>query len=206
MQTKASAPEQVYDELLVPALINTHQDRESDELSEADEEFVYQATLDILKELGERQSDAMLKVTKDASAEEVQAPLSRVRILACPARDRADRLALDMLCQLLNPAQWQVKVMDLEALIAEGVSHVTEERSAIICIGALPPGGLDHTCSLCKQLRARYPELKIIVGRWGLRDDLDTNRKQLQAAGADLMATTLLETRNQLNDWLPVLA
>jgi hypothetical protein len=55
-------------------------------------------------------------------------------------------------------------------------------------------------------LRARCPELKIIIGRWGLKYNVDANREQLQDVGADLMATTLLETRKQLNEWLPVLA
>jgi hypothetical protein len=55
-------------------------------------------------------------------------------------------------------------------------------------------------------LRARHPQLKIIIGRWGLKDDVDGNREQLQEVGADLMATTLLETRRQLTEWLPVLA
>ena len=34
---------------------------------------------------------------------------------------------------------------------------------------------------------------------------VETNREQLQDAGADLIATTLLETRNQLNSLLPIL-
>ena len=205
-QARTYPPEQVYDELLVQALIHTRRDREAGELSDADEEFVLQATHEMLEDLGERRSTAMLAATKDPSEGELRAPSAKVRILACPARDRADRLALEMLCQLLNPAEWDVEVTALETLTAELVAHVTEEGSALICIGSLPPGGLAHTRYLCKRLRARHPQLKIIVGRWGLKDDLDANREQLQEVGADLMATTLLETRKQLNEWLPVLA
>ena len=64
------------------------------------------------------------------------------------------------------------------------------------------PGGLAHTRYLCKRLRARFPAVRIIVGRWGLKGDADANREQLQDAGADLAATTLLETRDQLTAWL----
>lgn len=205
-QAKVSSPEQVYDELLVSALVYTKRDRERDFLTEADEQFVFQATHEVLEDMGERLSAAMLAATKGPPVGEVQAPHSRVRILACPARDHADRLALDMLRQLLNPDEWDVEVTALETLTAELVAHVTEERSALICIAALPPGGLAHTRYLCKRLRARCPELKIIVGRWGLKDNVNLNREQLQEVGADLMATTLLETRKQLNDWRPVLA
>ncbi|MCX5770786.1 MAG: AI-2E family transporter [Candidatus Hydrogenedentes bacterium] len=205
-QAKASSPEQVYDELLVPALVYTKRDLERDLLTEADEQFVLQATHEVLEDLGERRSAATMAAAKELPAVEVPARASRVRILACPARDRADKLALEMLRQLLNPAEWDVEVTAVETLTAELVAHVTEEKSALICIGALPPGGLAHTRYLCKRLRARHPDLKIIVGRWGLKDNVDANREQLQEVGADMMAATLLETRKQLNDWLPALA
>lgn len=205
-QAKASSPEQVYDELLVPALVYTKRDRERDFLTEADEQFVFKATHEVLEDLGERRSAAILAAAKGLRLEESQSPPSRVRILACPARDRADGLAIEMLRQLLHPDEWDVEVTALETLTAELVAHVAEEESALICISALPPGGLAHTRYLCKRLRARRPELKIFVGRWGLEDNVEENREQLQEAGADLMATTLLETRKQLNDWRPVLA
>jgi hypothetical protein len=190
----------------VPALIHTRRDHEAGELSAADEEFVLQATHEMLEDLGERRLTANLTAAGERAAVETQALPVRVRLLACPARDRADRLALEMLCQLLNPAEWDVEVTALETLTAELVAHVTEEGAALICIGALPPGGLAHTRYLCKRLRARHPQLKIVVGRWGLKEDVEANREQLQEVGADLMATSLLETRKQLNDWLPVLA
>jgi len=47
--------------------------------------------------------------------------------------------------------------------------------------------------------------VKIVVGRWGLKGDIEPNREQLHEAGADLMATTLADTRDQLNTWLPIL-
>jgi len=69
----------------------------------------------------------------------------------------------------------------------------------------LPPGGLAHTRYLCKRLRARLPQARIVVGRWGLKGNTEENREQLQAAGADQVETTLLETRTHLIAWLPVL-
>jgi predicted PurR-regulated permease PerM len=205
-QAKASAPEQVYDALLVPALVYTQRDRERGVLTEADEEFVLKATQEVLEDLGERQAALMAAAPEEPTLAATLPSPRRVRILACPARDVADRLALEMLRQLLNPAQWDVEVTALDTLTSELVAHVTEGRSAVICIGSLPPGGLAHTRHLCKRLRARHPELKIIVGRWGLKDNVEANRAQLLEVGADRMATTLLETRKQLDDWLPVLA
>jgi hypothetical protein len=44
------------------------------------------------------------------------------------------------------------------------------------------------------------------VGRWGLKTNVEQNQEQLEEAGADLVQTTLLETRDNLTAWLPVLA
>jgi hypothetical protein len=54
-------------------------------------------------------------------------------------------------------------------------------------------------------LRARFLKVKIVVGRWGLTGNAEANRAQLQDAGADLTATTILETRRQLSSLLPIL-
>ena len=205
-QAKASSPEQIYDDFLVPALNCAKRDRERDDLTESDEQFVLQATREILEDLGERLDVATR--AKEAIHLEDRANVSvpiRLRILACPARDEADRLALEMLRQLLDPAKWVVEVAAVETLTADLVGEVAEQAPALVCIGALPPGGMAHARYLCKKLRARFPEVKIIVGRWGLTDGVEANREQFQDAGANLTATTMLETRSQLNSLLPIL-
>jgi methylmalonyl-CoA mutase cobalamin-binding subunit len=205
-QAKSLPPEQVYDELLMPALNYVKRDRERDDLTEADEQFVLRATREIVEDLGERQATAAGEAGA-AAAEGTEAPAPRkVRVLGCPGQDEADRLALEMLRQLLDPARWEVEVLSLEMLSAELVALAGEKEPAVVCIGALPPGGLAHTRYLCKRLRARLPEARIVVGRWGLKGNVEQNQEQLREAGADQVETTLLETRTHLHAWLPVLA
>jgi hypothetical protein len=65
--------------------------------------------------------------------------------------------------------------------------------------GALPTVSLGtHSRYLCKRLRARYPDLRIIVGRWGGTEDIEEVRSLLLAAGADQVTTALTETRHQI--------
>ena len=205
-QAKASSPEQVYDDFLVPALNYAKRDRERDDLTESDEQFILQAIREILEDLGVRRE----VVTQAAAAIHAEdrgnaATPIPLHVLACPARDQADRLALEMLRQLLDPTKWVVEVAAVETLTADLVTQVAEDAPALVCIGALPPGGLAHTRYLCKKLRARFPKVKIIVGRWGLTDGVEANREQLHDAGADLTATTMLEMQSQLNSLLPIL-
>jgi predicted PurR-regulated permease PerM len=206
-QAKASSPEQVYDDFLVPALNYAKRDREREDLTESDEQFVLQATREILEDLGERRA-VVTQAEEAIHAEDrgnASAPIP-LRVLACPARDQADRLALEMLRQLLDPAKWVVEIAAVETMTADLVAQVAEQAPALVCIGALPPGGLAHARYLCKKLRARFPDVTIIVGRWGLTGGVEANREQFQDAGADLTATTMLETRSQLNSLLPILA
>jgi hypothetical protein len=83
-------------------------------------------------------------------------------------------------------------------LTAEVVAWVELHRPALLCIGAVAPGGLSQVRHLCKRLRSQCPELKIVVGRWGLHDEKDADREQLLAAGADYVETTVLDTRRAL--------
>jgi predicted PurR-regulated permease PerM len=200
-QEKLSSPEQVYDEMLVPGLNFTKRDRERDELTAGDEQFILRATREIVEDLGECQASAA-----GENGESKVPKFPKIRVLGCPGHDEADALALTMLQQLLDPARWAMEILSTEVLSAELVTLAEENGPAIVCISALPPGGLAHTRYLCKRLRARLPRAKILVGRWGLQGNLEQNQDQLREAGADEVETTLLETRDHLLAWLPVLA
>jgi hypothetical protein len=188
--------ESVYDAVLLPALYYAKQDRDRGLLSEGDAQFIGQATREILDVLahdvpapsGTDPGDLSVSESGDA----------RVRILVCPARDETDAVALEMVRQLLDPARYRVEVSGAGMLTAEVVAWVDLHRPALLCIGAVAPGGLSQARHLCKRLRSQCPELKIVVGRWGLHDERDTDRELLLAAGADLVETTVLDTQRAL--------
>src|SRR5262249_61270012 len=87
------------------------------------------------------------------------------------------------------------------ALSGEVVSLVGERTPAVVVIAAMPPEGLAQARHLCKRLRARFPDVKIIVGRWGDSDE-DGDRPSLLEAGADAVASTFRQSRNQLQERL----
>lgn len=197
-----SAPESVYDELFVPSLNYLRRDRHRGDLRKSDEEFVLQAMQEILGDLAGKSGASDTADNDEAPSAEGEA---KVRILMCPARDNADRGALTMLRQLLKPARWEIEIAAVTMLASDILTQVAERAPRLVCIGALPPGGLAHARYLCKRLRKRFPAIKIIVGRWGLRTNHEGNMHRLQEAGADLMASTLLETRRQLRSLFPIL-
>jgi hypothetical protein len=62
----------------------------------------------------------------------------------------------------------------------------------------LAPRGLARAANQCRRVREAFPEVKIVVGRWGQRDEVERAEQTLKSAGADEVSTTLLETRSQL--------
>jgi hypothetical protein len=74
-------------------------------------------------------------------------------------------------------------------------------RTVFRCLqmkGGHSPGGVPHLRYLCKQLRARFPALPIVVGYWGATDTLAETVALLHADGLDHVGTTLQATRDQV--------
>lgn len=201
-QANTLSPTNVYDDLLVPALIRARRDLERQELSAHDCELVLRATRELLDDLGEHlpRPEAAATLDPDAGAPSPASP--PVHVFLSPARDQADVLAMEMLRQLLDPQRWDLNMAASDTSTTSFVDLVAREAPALVCMAAMPPGGLAHARYLCKRLRLRCPKVKILVGRWGLDENLEINRAQLLDAGADAMATTLGDTCRQLEVWL----
>jgi hypothetical protein len=121
-----------------------------------------------------------------------------VLVLGVPVRREADQIALTMLARLMPPDKVRFEALSSATLAGEALAKVGEERPAVLVIGALPPRALAGVRYLCKRLRAQYPQLKILVGCWGLDDDLKRVTERLTAAGADAVVTSVLEARRRL--------
>lgn len=203
---KSSSLQQVYDDVLIPALTFAEKDLHNGDVTEDDHDFILAGTGEIIEELA-TVAPAVDSETPEPSPNADDTDLSAIpQILACPAHDEADALALRMLQQLLDPNRCEITLTTTALLAAEFVSLVEEKKPDVVCIASLPPGGLAHCRYLCLRLRARFPNLKIVVGRWGLKGNLDKNREHLLSAGADYFATTLQETRNQVSNLAQLLS
>lgn len=189
---EAAPIEEVYDGVLVPALIRVKADRAANRLTDQEQAYIVQATADILDGVAPR---------GHAEADGAPGPGAgkAVLVLAVPALDETDELALRMLSHLLDPSRHAMEVTSPHRLASEVVALVAVQMPSVVCIGALPTVSLGtHSRYLCKRLRARYPDLRIIVGRWGGAEDIEEVRSLLLAAGADQVTTTLAETRHQI--------
>jgi predicted PurR-regulated permease PerM len=204
--------ENVYDEVLLPAVALARRDRKQAGLSAEDEGFIFRATRDIM--------DALESVPPAAAPEPEPAseaagadsdsptaapagepePVAResVLILGCPAHHESEELCLSMLARLLEKDGCRVEVVSTKVLPAEVESRVASENPALVFVAILPPGGIVQARFLCRCLRKRSAELPIVVGYWGDGRQFDKILVRLRAAGASYVATSLLQGRSQI--------
>jgi predicted PurR-regulated permease PerM len=196
--THASAHglEAAYDDVIVPALRHARRDHRDETLSDAELHGIWTATREIVDQLAARRRAALAETESAGPPAE---PYRAVRALAVPVRDEGDAIGLAMLVHLLSPGHWEVEIASPHVLASEVIAQIEETRPAVVCLGGLPASARSaHTRYLCKRLRARFSDLRVIVGRWGLRESAAQARRQLEAAGADYVGLSLVETREQL--------
>jgi len=187
-------PEQVFDDVLVPVLAAARRDAAGGRLSGDDLHFVTTAVHEVAEEVAE---------FKPGEVPTGEAP---VRVTVVPAKDAVDHAAAVLFGRLLDPVLWEVEVAPANVLTSELLDLVEKRAPAIVVIAALPPGGLTHTRYLCKRLRQRSADMKVVVGRWAAPEDDAPGWAQLKGAGADEVTASLEATKTFLLGWRTVLA
>jgi predicted PurR-regulated permease PerM len=198
-------PEELCDEVLIPALVRVREDFNRDDLSQEDVGAILEATREVLDGQGIGEPTDGAGTADGAVAGDVR-PV--VKILGCPARDAVDELALHLFQLLLGPA-YPIEVLSTRLVTAEIAEWVKQEQVRVVCIAAVPPGGLTRARYLCKRLRPQFPDLILVVGAWGLTGEEAARQKQveqLRAAGANHVATTMQASRDQLAPVLQALS
>jgi hypothetical protein len=190
------SPEELFQDVMMPALVQAKHDRERGELDEGRAAFVFHVTRDILEDLDAAAAEALAESRADGTA--TTPPPRKVVVTGVPGHDEADELALLMLRQLLRPQGYDAEVIPYSVLTAEAIGRVSQSCPAVACVGSLAPGGLAQARYLCKRVKAQCRGVKIVVGRWGQKEEVDRVRQRLKGSGADLVGTTLAETRSQV--------
>ena len=174
--------QQLYDEVLLPALAMAERDRHHGEIEPEREEAVYNTLRDLVEELGERLMPPERRVE----------PLQRV-VLCIPSKDLADEIAAKMVAQLLRSEGIDAEATGADELIAETLKLIEQRQPNAICISAMPPQAITRTRVLCRRITDRHPNLKIVVGFWNYAD-LENVRKRLGPACApERIVTTLAD-------------
>ncbi|MGA2144082.1 MAG: AI-2E family transporter [Bryobacteraceae bacterium] len=188
---------ELYDSVLIPALNMAEQDRHKGAIDAAREEFLFLSINEMIAELSEYQ------LTTDGSSAEDSVPIPdaakrlSARIICLPAHDRADEITAAMLAQLLeqkglaalsfpivgpSPNEW-----------LEWLALIETRGSDIVCISALPPYAFAPARAMCKQIRERFPTLKVVVCVWGFSGDTCKAKARFDRTQPDCLSTSLAQ-------------
>ena len=78
------------------------------------------------------------------------------------------------------------------------IDLVQNKHADVVCVSAIPPAAVTHSRYLCKRLRQRYADLKILIGLWAFKGDLKRARERIACDEQTRVTTTLAETLNEL--------
>lgn len=174
-----------YDTMLIPALTFASRDHDSRLLDKDQNDQVEFALGELLEELDEG-LPAIAKVPEPLP-ENFASTIGPCHVLCVPARANRDRLAGEMLAQLLRQYRFEVTRAPVNLTTSEKLQLAEGNDVDVVCISVVEPSTVSQARYLCLKFRAAFPGLKIAVGLWG-KTPIDPETDQiLRAAGADFI-------------------
>jgi predicted PurR-regulated permease PerM len=172
----------LYDSVLIPALSMAEQDRHGGAVDAVREEFLFLSINEMIAEFSEHQA---------AESEEHPAH----RILCLPAQDRADEITAAMLAQVLEKKGYAtVSLPVIGPSPGNMLAALEAGPNDVICISSLPPYAFAPARALCKQIRERFPKLRVVVCVWGFSGDTAKAMARFERTPPEYLSTSLADT------------
>ncbi len=176
---------ELYDAVLIPALSMAEQDRHKGAIDTIREEFLFLSINEMIAEFSEYQ----LVDGSSGAAERVDA-----RIICLPAHDRADEVTAAMLSQNLEQKGFATLSFPVVGpSLNEVLAMLAAGRGDVVCISALPPYAFAPARAMCKQIRERFPKLKVLVCVWGFSGDTQKAITRFERTQPDRLSTSLAQ-------------
>lgn len=180
---------EVYDELLLPALVNAKRDYLNEKLSTDHLDFIVHTT-------GQLISRTAAKAREKESVETPALDGEVQEVFGVPVEDTIDELIMAMLGNVL-PAFLRLRNLSAEALSGEVIAKVQAHNPTVVCIGSVSPGGLRESRYLVKRIRSGFPQVPVVMGRWGLNNEKKL-RELSRSIGLQEITVDLKQTRNHV--------
>ena len=183
---KGKSLEELYGDVLIPALSMVEQDRHRNELDEATQSFIMQSTRELIEEFDD-----------SGNPDVTLLPSQTIDVLCLAARDEADEIVALLLSQVLVRNGFSAHTLSFGTM-EELLSAVTEAAPDVVCISALPPFAIDHARALYQKLRSKMRGLDIVICLWHYEGDMEKTVRRLKVSDAQAVKTTLAEVLEHL--------
>ncbi len=188
---------ELYDSVLIPTLSMAEQDRHKGAIDAAREEFLFLSINEMIAEFSEYQ---LPDGSSDASLPDAAQQHGNARILCLPAHDRADEIAASMLAQLLEQKGLAALSFASNGPAPHEWIGLLEGSSDVVCISAVPPYAFAPARALCKQIRERFPQLKVVVCVWGFNGDVLKAKARFERTQPHRLSTSLAQAMEHIEE------
>ncbi len=211
--------DQVFDEVLVPALARAERDHVREEIDDRERTFIWRVVSDLVIELEESpvldlqtlSTAAEARAVKQEEEKKAASPeraasgsesdtdeekVPAFHVLGVAVNDEADILVLRMLNQLLTGSGCVLTILPPPESPLKLVEQVAEADPELVLLSHLPPAGFTAARYLVRRLRARFAELPIVVARWRFGGDTEGATEKLSKAGPSKVVFRLSEARD----------
>lgn len=175
----------LYDDVLVPVIVQAETDYRQGSIEIEKRESVYQNIHEILDDLGESE-------LKGVNGDQ-QKSIAKAKVLCIPSKTMRDELGTIMLAQLFIHESSQAHFIPSKISLNEIVSLVESKGFNAICITNVAPFSLSHVSYLCSKLHQQLPQLTIVVGLLGNQEIAPEMLEKLSSSGAKAPAYSLKE-------------
>jgi predicted PurR-regulated permease PerM len=193
--------EEFYEDVFVPALLMSEEDRHNGALPDVRERFILQSSRELIDELERLDEIARQKTETEEptlpAAPKVAMPAVPV-VLGLPARDEADELVAYMLVHLLQRRGIAAAVTPLSAPLDEAFKNADRAEVKASFISALPPSAVGAARQMCRRLKLHASSTPILVGIWSPRADQEELEKRLHASQPSKVVTRLGDAVTEL--------
>ncbi len=203
-----------FDDVLLPALTMAEIDRHTGEIDERRIKLLQSGLREIvadMAELAETQNalaaDAAAtdpggvetrgRSTKADDADERPAPVPLPALPASfvvqviPAHDEADVIAGEMLAVLVRACGATCETVSLGERESGLVDVVQQLAANVVVVSAVPPSAVSHLRHVHKRLRARFPDVPVVLGSWRRQDSMGSLRARVDASETTPLVTSL---------------
>jgi predicted PurR-regulated permease PerM len=185
--------EELYQQVILPALILAQRDRRRAKLGERRHRLVLESARALVAELAERADARTARGSESGKPPEPDAAPARrppdPGVLCLPADGGPDEIGALMLSSLLQQQGLSARTVSPAGLESRPIDELRQDETELCCVSVVPPGGDRDARRLCKTLRAGYPHLKIVAAILNPREGAGLGEPDAGIA-ADAVATT----------------